>query len=69
MSIIIQPGQIWVKVPRSWEIEGCPPKPENIDISVNTREYAPTAGRRDLREAVANLYNVSYRQGKSSQYT
>lgn len=51
------------------EIEGSFPRPTSIDISVNGREYGPTAGIRSLREAVANLYNVQHRQGKQSQYT
>jgi aspartate/methionine/tyrosine aminotransferase len=51
------------------DIEGSFPRPTSIDISVNGREYGPTAGIRPLREAVANLYNVQYRQGKDSQYT
>lgn len=31
--------------------------------------YGPTAGIKELRHAVANLYNETYRQGKDSQYT
>ena len=31
-------------------------------------EYAPTTGTTALREAVANLYNVQYRQGQKSHY-
>lgn len=38
-------------------------------MSVNSREYGPTAGIRPLRTAVANLYNENYRKGKESQYT
>jgi hypothetical protein len=49
------------------DIEGSFPRPTSIDISVNGREYGPTAGIKPLREAVANLYNVQYRQGKDSQ--
>lgn len=32
-------------------------------------EYAPTTGVKELRQAVANLYNKEYRQGMKSQYT
>jgi aspartate/methionine/tyrosine aminotransferase len=32
-------------------------------------EYAPTTGVKALRQAVADLYNHTYRQGKISQYT
>lgn len=31
--------------------------------------YGPTAGIKELRHAVANLYNETYRQGKDSKYT
>lgn len=55
--------------PEVGEIEGCPSKPDTINVNVHTREYAPTAGVTELREAVANLYNKDYRQGKSSKYT
>ncbi|KIV80046.1 hypothetical protein PV11_07576 [Exophiala sideris] len=51
------------------DIEGCFPRPTSIDISMNGREYGPTAGIKSLRAAVANLYNDNYRKGKDSQYT
>lgn len=51
------------------DIEGCFPRPTSIPISVNSREYGPTAGIKPLREAIAHLYNENYRQGKESQYT
>lgn len=51
------------------EIEGCFPRPDSIPLSVNAREYGPTAGIKTLRAAVANLYNENYRKGKDSQYT
>ena len=38
-------------------------------MPVDYREYAPTAGIKELREAVANYYNEEYRQGKASKYT
>lgn len=31
--------------------------------------YGPTTGIKELRHAVANLYNETYRQGKDSKYT
>lgn len=50
-------------------IDGCAEKPSNIEIPVESYEYAPTAGIKQLRAAVANLYNEIYRQDKSSKYT
>lgn len=51
------------------DIEGCFPRPKTIDISLNSREYGPTAGIKPLREAVAHLYNEMHRKGQPSQYT
>jgi aspartate/methionine/tyrosine aminotransferase len=51
------------------DIEGCFERPHSLDISVNSREYGPTAGIKPLREAVANLYNAHHREGKSSKYS
>lgn len=51
------------------DIEGCFPRPTSIPISMNGREYGPTAGIKSLRAAVANLYNDNYRKGKESQYS
>lgn len=38
-------------------------------IDPASSEYSPVAGMRELREAVAELYNQRYRQGHSSRYT
>ncbi|KAH7889531.1 pyridoxal phosphate-dependent transferase [Phlebopus sp. FC_14] len=46
-----------------------PPRPDSIPMPIDSLEYAPTTGVKALREAVANLYNHTYRQGKESQYT
>lgn len=51
------------------DIDGCFERPKTIDISINAREYGPTAGIKPLREAVANLYNDMHRQDKESKYT
>ena len=51
------------------DIPGSFQRPTSIDLSVNSREYGPTAGIKSLRAAVANLYNVHHRQGKKSQYS
>ncbi|WRT67727.1 uncharacterized protein IL334_004699 [Kwoniella shivajii] len=49
-----------------------PPRPQTIDLTLwgdDVNEYGPTTGIKELREAVAKLYNEEYRQGKESQYT
>lgn len=51
------------------DIEGCFPRPTTIPLSMEGREYGPTAGIKPLRAAVANLYNENYRKGKESKYT
>jgi len=55
--------------PEVGPIPDAPARPETIPVPMNSLEYAPTTGIKKLREAVANLYNVTYRQGKESQYT
>jgi len=55
--------------PEVGEIPDAPPRPQSVSMSVDSLEYAPTTGVKALREAVANLYNHTYRQGKASQYT
>ncbi|KIM60651.1 hypothetical protein SCLCIDRAFT_1183389 [Scleroderma citrinum Foug A] len=55
--------------PEVGPIPDAPPRMETIPVPVDSLEYAPTTGVKALREAVANLYNNMYRQGKASQYT
>lgn len=55
--------------PEVGPIPGGMEKPQWIESGVGEREYAPTSGIKELREAVANLYNDHYRQGMESQYT
>ncbi|KAK6203014.1 pyridoxal phosphate-dependent transferase [Scheffersomyces amazonensis] len=50
-------------------IPGSFPRPKSIPVPDNSKEYAPTAGIKPLREAVANYYNETYRKNKSSKYT
>ncbi|KIV92411.1 hypothetical protein PV10_03711 [Exophiala mesophila] len=51
------------------DIEGCFPRPTSIELTLNGREYGPTAGIKPLRAAIAKLYNDNYRKGKDSQYS
>ncbi|KAK7678217.1 hypothetical protein QCA50_018787 [Cerrena zonata] len=44
-------------------------RPTSIPIPDHSKEYAPTAGIKELREAVANYYNETYRQDQPSKYT
>ncbi|KIK31031.1 hypothetical protein PISMIDRAFT_20525 [Pisolithus microcarpus 441] len=65
--------------PEVGPIPNAPDRPDSVSLPVGSLEYAPTTGVKGitlfyfisvpLREAVANLYNHTYRQGKSSQYT
>ncbi|OZJ02736.1 hypothetical protein BZG36_04674, partial [Bifiguratus adelaidae] len=55
--------------PEVGHIEGCRDKPSSIALPLDALEYAPTAGIKPLREAVANLYNDLYRKDKVSKYT
>ncbi|KAI0317566.1 aminotransferase [Amylostereum chailletii] len=55
--------------PEVGPIPGAPDRPTSIQYPIDALEYAPTTGVKDLRDAVAKLYNQTYRQGKASQYT
>lgn len=55
--------------PEAGPLPGAPPRVEEVAISPADQEYAPVAGVRELREAVAALYNDLFRRGKASQYT
>lgn len=50
-------------------IDGCKERPRQIDIPEEAYEYASTTGTKELRKAVANLYNEIYRKNKPSKYT
>lgn len=41
----------------------------SVSIDATSSEYSPVAGHKELREAVAALYNQRYRRGLKSQYT
>lgn len=51
------------------EIPGCASRLSNVSLNESSCEYSSAIGIRELREAVANLYNHRYRQGKTSKYT
>ncbi|MCO4743220.1 MAG: pyridoxal phosphate-dependent aminotransferase [Proteobacteria bacterium] len=55
--------------PETGPLEGAPERINAIEVNIASAEYAPVPGSKDLREAVAALYNHRYRQGKASQYT
>ncbi|GAA5856737.1 hypothetical protein JCM8547_008816 [Rhodosporidiobolus lusitaniae] len=62
--------------PEVGHIPGSSPRPDTINlaelsarIGSDVNEYAPTTGVKELREAVAKLYNETYREGKESQFT
>lgn len=60
--------------PEVGHIPGSSPRPDNISLAElskvsggDVNEYASTTGVKKLREAVAQYYNDTYRQGKESQ--
>lgn len=55
--------------PETGPLPGSPPRKESVVIDPADHEYAPVGGLRELREAVAGLYNRLYRRGMPSQYT
>ncbi|KZV71833.1 PLP-dependent transferase [Peniophora sp. CONT] len=55
--------------PEVGDIPDAATRPTHIEYPVDALEYAPTTGVKELRQAVADLYNDTYRKGKASQYT
>ncbi|MDF1839224.1 MAG: pyridoxal phosphate-dependent aminotransferase [Planctomycetota bacterium] len=55
--------------PETGELPGAPDRLHGVSFTNDEHEYAPVAGLNGLRDAVAELYNRRYRQGKASQYT
>jgi aspartate/methionine/tyrosine aminotransferase len=55
--------------PETGELPGAPARVRDVEISVDDQEYAPIAGVRELRAAIADLYNHLYRRGLPSQYS
>lgn len=56
-------------MPETGPLPGAPPRVDAVQIALDDQEYAPVPGIPELRQAVAQLYNHLFRQGKSSQYT
>lgn len=65
-------SQEWVNLgqgaPEVGPIPDAPKRPDIVAFSEASLEYGPTTGIKELREAVAHLYNVTYRQDKASKY-
>lgn len=55
--------------PESGPLPGAPPRLGSVAIDLEDQEYAPVAGLRELREAIAAFYNTTFRRGLPSQYT
>ena len=55
--------------PETGPLPGAPPRLGQLDIADDAYEYAPVAGLRDLRAAVADMVNRQFRRGMGSQYS
>lgn len=55
--------------PETGPLPGSPPRINSLTIDPRRHEYSPIAGQMELRQRVADLYNLIYRQGKRSQYS
>ncbi len=55
--------------PETGALPGAPTRIEKLVVPEDAYEYAPVAGLRDLRAAVAAWYNRRFRRGMASQYT
>ena len=55
--------------PETGPIPGAPDRVHDFQVDDSAHEYAPVGGLKELREAVAALYNDRFRRGMSSQYS
>src|SRR2546421_11283230 len=55
--------------PETGPLPGAPARCASVPIAPDDQEYAPVAGLRELREAIAAAYNSLHRRGLRSQYT
>ena len=55
--------------PETGPLPGAPPRVEMVAVNPLHQQYAPVAGSKDLRQAVADFYNAVYRRDKASKYT
>jgi aspartate/methionine/tyrosine aminotransferase len=66
-------GQGWANLgqgsPETGPIPGAPPRISEVTVTPASQQYGPVAGNKDIRQAVADFYNHTYRRGKKSQYT
>jgi N-succinyldiaminopimelate aminotransferase len=56
-------------MPECGPLPGGPPRVENVAFNDIAHEYSPVPGIRELREAVADMYNRRFRKGMKSLYT
>ena len=55
--------------PEVGELEGAPERVSSLRIQPGDHAYGPVGGTLEAREAVAELYNRSFRRGMRSKYT
>lgn len=63
----------WVNLgqgaPETGFLDGASPRVETLNIDSSLYEYSPVAGIKELRQKIADMYNVLYRKDRKSQYT
>ena len=55
--------------PETGAIPGAPDRVSDVSIAPAAQQYGTVSGAKDLRQAVADFYNATYRRGKKSKYT
>ena len=55
--------------PETGPMPGSPARISEVTVTPASQQYGPVAGNKDIRQAVADFYNTTYRRGKASQYT
>ncbi|UTP41613.1 pyridoxal phosphate-dependent aminotransferase [Phenylobacterium sp. LH3H17] len=54
--------------PEVGDLDGAPPRLSQIEVAPQDLAYGPVNGVDALRQAVADHYNLTYRQGRTSKY-
>src|SRR5579862_4872805 len=55
--------------PETGPLPDAPDRIDSLTIPTTSQQYGPVAGNKDLRQAVADFYNTTYRRDKKSKYT
>lgn len=55
--------------PEVGDMAGAPPRINAVSLQPSDHAYGPVGGTQEVRQAVADMYNQTFRKGMKSQYT